>query len=146
MRISSAMSKLRTLGQIFGLGVLLTLAIFPATRCAAKANPDDAVIDHFFSAIRDGNFKAATDHFSARMKALSPPGLQGSWDKLYANEGPLLRWKILQRKNLPNGEHEATVQLKFRHSTANSIIDLDPKKGEITSVLFKPPSPRAKSN
>jgi len=135
------MSKLQTsrLALIFGLGVLLTLAIFPATRCAAKANPGDAVVDHFFSAIRDANFKAATDHFSARMKALSPPGLKGSWDHVYANQGPLLSWKILQRQKLPKGDDEVTVQLRFRHSTATSAIDLAPTTNEITSVLFKSP-------
>lgn len=141
------MSKLQTphLALIFGLGVVLTLVIFPATRCAAKANPGDPVVDHFFSAIRDGNFKAATDHFSTRMKALSPPGLKGSWDHIYAHEGPLLGWKILHRQKIPNGNDELTLQLRFRHSTADSIIDLAPGTRQITSVLLKPPAPLPKS-
>src|ERR1700676_1334982 len=128
--------------QAFALSVLfLTLGIFPATRCvAATANADDAVVNHFFSAIRDGNFDAATKHFSHRMKALSPAGLKGSWNQVYANEVPLLSWKIFQRQNIPNGRDEVSVQLKFRHSTANSIIVVNTKTGEITSVLFKLPA------
>ncbi len=120
--------------------VLLTLAILPATRCAAEATADDAIVNHFFSAIRDGNFKAATEHFSTRMKALSPAGLKGSWDQVYANQGPMLSWKIFEHHNTPNDRDEVSVQLRFRRSTANSIIVVNYKTHEITSVLFKLPA------
>src|ERR1700757_3610063 len=96
---------------------LLTLAIFPATIHAAQANPDDAVVNHFFSAVRDGNFDAATKHFSKRMKALSPAGLKGSWDQVFANQGPMLSWKIFERRSLPNDHDEVSAQLRFHHST-----------------------------
>ena len=129
------------LKRTFVLGtVLLALAILPATQCAAKANADDAVVTHFFSAIRDGNFSAATRNFIARMKALSPTGLKGSWDQVYASEGPLLDWKIFERQSLLKGQDEISVQLRFRRSTANSIIVVASKTGEITSVLFKLPA------
>jgi dienelactone hydrolase len=130
------------LKRTFALSVLfLALAIFPAIRCAAvTANADDAVVNHFFSAIRDSNFNAATKPFSARMKAMSPAGLKGSWNQVYANEGPLLSWKIFQRQNIPNGHDEVSVQLKFRRSTANSIVVVATQTGEITSVLFKLPA------
>src|SRR6266478_1669493 len=102
------------LKRIFLLGaVLLTLAILPATRCAAKAAADDAVVNHFFAAVRDGNFDAATRNFIARMKALSPAGLKGSWDQVYANQGRLLDWKIFERQSLPKGHNEVSVQLRF---------------------------------
>ena len=128
--------------RIFVLSVLfMTLAIFPASRSsAATANPDDAVVNHFFSAIRDGNFSAATNHFSHEMKALSPAGLKGSWNQVYANEVPLLSWKIFQQQNFPNGNDEVSVQLRFGRSTANSIIVVATERGEITSVLFKLPA------
>ncbi|MGH7925721.1 MAG: hypothetical protein ACREQH_14145 [Candidatus Binatus sp.] len=127
--------------RVFGLFVaLLALAIYPATRSAAKANADDVVVDHFFSAIRDGNFKAATRHFSARMKALSPAGLKGSWNQVYADQVPLLGWKIFERQNLPQGHDEVRVQLRFhRGATADSTIVVKSPPGEITSVLFKLP-------
>src|ERR1700733_4489186 len=125
----------------FLLGVLfLALAIFPATRSAAKAGDDDVLVDHFFSAIRDGNFNAATKHFSKRMQALSPAGLKGSWNQVYAQNGPLLAWKIFQRQDLPKGHDEISVQLRFNHATANSIVVVDSPAGEITSVLFKLPA------
>lgn len=120
--------------------VFLALAILPAARCAAEANPDDAVVDHFFTAVRDGKFGAATRHFSARMKALSPAGLKGSWNQVYAQEGSLVGWKIFERQNLPNGRDEVSVQLRFHSSTANSIIVVASQTGEITSVLFKLPA------
>jgi hypothetical protein len=130
--------------RIFVLGaVFLALAIFPATRSAATANADDALVNHFFSAIRDGNFTTATKHFNARMKALSPPGLKGSWDQVYAQEGSLLGWKILGRRKYANGNDEVSLQLKFPHSTADSIIVIVPSTGEIASVLFKQPASRA---
>jgi dienelactone hydrolase len=120
--------------------VFLALAIFPAARCAAEANHDDAVVDHFFSAVRNGKFSAATRPFGARMKALSPAGLKGSWDQVYAQQGPLLGWKIFDRQNFPNGRDEVSVQLRFHHATADSIIVVASKSGEITSVLFKLPA------
>ena len=126
--------------------VFLALATFPASGSAAKANPDDVPVDQFFSAIRDGNFKAATQHFSTRMKALSPPGLKGSWDSVYGQVAPLLSWKILKRRNLPRDQDEVSVQLRFRNAIANSIIVVNSKTGEITSVLFKQPTSRAASN
>src|ERR1700722_7619122 len=94
------------LGAIF-----LALAIFPATRCAAAANPDDAAADHFFSAVRDGNLSAAAQPFNALMKELSPPGQKGSWDQLYAQEGPLLGWKIFEHRKYANGNEEISVHL-----------------------------------
>jgi dienelactone hydrolase len=120
--------------------VLLTLAILPATRCAAEATADDAIVNHFFSAIRDSNFKAATEHFSVRMKALSPAGLKGSWDQVYANQRPMLSWKIFGHHNIPNNHDEVSVQIRFRGATANSIIVVNYKTREITSVLFKLPA------
>jgi hypothetical protein len=121
------------------LVALAALAIVPATRCLANTNADDAVVNHFFSAIRDNDFKAATAHFSARMKALSPAGLKGSWRQVYASEEPVLSWKIFQRQNLPEGHDELRVQLKFRRATANSVVVVRTQTGEITSVLFKLP-------
>ncbi len=123
------------------LGALfLALAIFPAARSFAKAGADDAAVDRFFSAIRAGNFNAATKHFSARMKALSPAGLKGSWNQVYAQQGPLLGWKIFQRQNIPNSYDEISVQLRFHHATANSIVVVNSQTAEITSVLFKLPA------
>ena len=124
------------------LAVLAALAIVPATRCLAHANADDAVVNHFFSAIRDNDFKAATAHFSARMKALSPAGLKGSWKQVYTSEEPLLSWKIFEEQNLPEGHDELRVQLKFRRASANSVVVVKTQTGEITSVLFKLPVTR----
>jgi hypothetical protein len=120
--------------------VLAALATFSSTRALAKASADDAVIDHFFSAIRNGNFNEATSHFSARMKGISPAGLKGSWNQVYAAAGPLRSWKIFERQELPSGYHEIRVQLFFpRATTANSIFLVNPQNGEINSVLFKLP-------
>ncbi|MGO9801633.1 MAG: alpha/beta fold hydrolase [Candidatus Binatus sp.] len=127
--------------RMFVLGVaFFALAIFSATRCAAKANAEDVIVDHFFSAIRDGNFKAATSHFSAKMKALSPAGLKGSWNQVYASQGRLRSWKIFERQSLPKGGDEFRVQLRFSRATANSIIVVAAQTGEIKSVLFKLPA------
>lgn len=126
--------------RIFALSVaILALALFPATQTAAKGHADDATVDHFFSAIRDNNFDAATTHFSARMKAFSPAGLKASWNEFYKDEGPLLSWEIFERQTYSNGRVEARVQLRFHSSTANSMVVVNPPTGEITSVLFKMP-------
>lgn len=127
------------LKHTLALGVLLSaVALFPAARCAAKAGVDDTIVDHFFAAVRDGNFNEATTHFSKRMKALSPAGLKGSWNQLYGNEGRLLGWKIFERQDLLGGHDELRVQLQFSHVTANSFVVVS-KAGEITSVIFKQP-------
>jgi dienelactone hydrolase len=118
---------------------LVALAILPATRCAAKADAVDAPVNGFFAAVRDGNYTAATKRFSALMKALSPQGLKGSWDQVYANEGVLLSWKIFEHLTLTRDRDEIRVQLKFQSSTAYSAIVVNPQTLEINSVLFKQP-------
>ena len=105
-------------------------------RCQGRLRADDLLVDHFFSAIRDGNFNAATKHFSKRMQALSPPGLKGSWNQVYAQEAPMLGWKIFQHQNLPDSHDEISVQLKFHYATANSIIVVNSQTGEITSKVI----------
>ena len=128
------------LKRTFMLSVaILALALSPATQTAAKGSAEDLTVDHFFSAIRDNNFDAATSHFSARMKAFSPAGLKASWNEFYKDEGPLLSWNIFERQTYSNGRVEARVQLRFHSSTANSMVVVDPPKEEITSVLFKMP-------
>ncbi len=136
-RVCKSASMLKR--KFTSLAVLAALAIVPATRCQANTNADDAVVYHFFSAIRDNDFKAATAHFSVRMKALSPAGLKGSWKQVYTSEEPLVSWKIFQRQNLPEGHDELRVQLKFRRAAANSVVVVKTQTGEITSVLFKLP-------
>ena len=117
----------------------MTLAVFPAARCAAKTGAEDTVVDHFFAAVRAGKFDQATKNFSTRMKALSPAGLKGSWNQLYANEGRLISWKIFERQSLPQGHDEIRVELRFARATANSFVVVKSQTGEITSVLFKQP-------
>jgi uncharacterized protein len=130
----------RMLKHTLALGLLLiAVAIFPATQCAAKTGADDIVVDHFFAAVRAGKFDEATKHFSARMKALSPAGLKGSWNQVYANEGRLLSWKIFERQSLPEGHDEIRVELRFPRAAANSFVVVKSQTGEITSVLFKQP-------
>jgi dienelactone hydrolase len=126
--------------RILALSVaILALALFPATQTAAKGLAADATVDHFFSAIRNNNFDAATTHFSARMKAFSPAGLKASWNDFYKDEGPLLSWNIFARQTFSNGRVEARVQLRFHSSKANSMVVVNPPTSEITSVLFKMP-------
>jgi dienelactone hydrolase len=124
---------------VLAAAAFVALAIFPVTRCAAKTSVDDVAVDHVFSAIHDGNFTAATKDFSARMKALSPAGLKGSWNQVYSGEGPLLSWKIFERQTLLKGNLELRVQLRFRRSTANSVVVVAAQTGEIRSLLFKLP-------
>src|SRR5262250_424094 len=118
--------------RIFRLGaVLLAIAILPVATFAAAPSANDAFVDDFFAAIRGDNFKKATAHFNAKMKALSPEGLQASWKQSYESQGPLLRWQIFEHQTVQNGRQEVRVQLKFRSATANSIIVVDPKTREI---------------
>jgi dienelactone hydrolase len=119
----------------------LVLAIFPATRCAAGAT--DTAVDQVFSAIRDGNFSAATARFNHTMKAaLSPAVLESAWKQTYAEQGPLLSWKILERQNLPGGD-EISVQLTFQRAAAISTLAVVSQSGEISSLFFKLPQSNA---
>jgi len=122
--------------RTFLLGVaFVALAIFPATRCAANA--DDLAVSQLFSAIRDGDFSVATEHFSATMKAaLSPAALEAAWKQTYAGQGPLLSWKILDRQNISGGD-EVSVQLTFQSSTAISMLAVASQTGEVSSLYFK---------
>jgi uncharacterized protein len=119
----------------------LALAIFPASR--SFADVDDTAVDQLFSAIRDGNFSAATSHFNHTMKAaLSPESLEAAWKQTSADQGPLLNWKILERRNLPGGD-EISVQLNFEHASAISTLAVASQTGEIASLFFKLPQSNA---
>ena len=119
----------------------LALAIFPASR--SFADVDDTAVDQVFSAIRDRNFSAATAHFNHTMKAaLSPEALEAAWEKTYANQGPLLSWKILERQSLPGGDR-VSVQLTFARSSAISTLGVASQTGEIAGLFFKWPQSNA---
>ncbi|HWN58644.1 MAG TPA: alpha/beta fold hydrolase [Methylomirabilota bacterium] len=124
---------------------LLVLAIIPATRCAADAS--DTAVDQVFSALRDGNFSKATARFNHGMRAtLTPAVLEDAWKKTYANEGPLLSWKIIERQDLAQtmgGSDQVRVQLNFQHSSAISMIDVDEISGKIGGIFFKLPRSNA---
>jgi hypothetical protein len=146
-KLTSTVSIIPKSNQIAGLyfrsptdppGLSPQAASPPHGQPATFQSPD-AAVDNLFAAIRDRDFSAATSNFSARMKALSPTGLKGSWDQLYSRQGPLLSWKIFEHRRLPKGGDQLTVQLKFRHSTANSVVVVAPQTGEINSLMFKLP-------
>jgi dienelactone hydrolase len=132
--------------RTFLLGAaFLTLAIFPATRCAADAS--DTAVDQLFSALRDGNFSLATAHFNHGMRAtLTPAVLEDAWKKTYGNEGPLISWKIVDREGIAQsmaGGDQVRVQLNFRRSSAISTLDVEPITGEVWSLYFKLPRSNA---
>jgi uncharacterized protein len=121
---------------------LVCALILPfAVRCAGDVDP--ASVDQLYSAIRDGNFSAASSNFSAVMKtALPPDKLQAAWQQTFGNEGPLRSWKIVDRTPVPGGD-EIAVELDFDHSKAMSTIAVASSTGEIGSLLFKLPKSNA---
>jgi uncharacterized protein len=123
--------------RMFVAGIAaITLGIVFASRCAGDV--DDTAVEQLFSAIRDGNFSAATVHFSATVKAaLSPAMLESAWAQSYGDQGPLLSWKIIDRNNVPGGD-EVSVELTFQRATAISTLAVASETGEIGSLFFKP--------
>lgn len=113
----------------------VVLAIVFVSRCAGDV--DDAAVEQLFSAIHDSNFSAATAHFNGTMKAALPAAtLEAAWKQTYADQGPLLSWKIIDRNNVPGGD-EVSVQLTFQHATAISTLAVASQTGEIGSLFFK---------
>jgi uncharacterized protein len=126
---------------IVAVTIVLALILPPAVRCAADT--DQASVDQLYSAIRDGNFTAATSNFSSAMKtALPADKLQSAWQKTYGNQGPLRSWKIVDRTPVPGGD-ETTVELEFDHSKAMSTVAVASGTGEIGSVAFRFPKSNA---
>jgi uncharacterized protein len=121
---------------------LVAAVILPfAVRCAGDV--DQASVDQLYSAIRDGNFSAATSNFSDVMKAaLTPDKLEKAWQQTFGNEGPLRRWKIVDRSPVPGGD-EIAVELDFDHSTAMSTVAVASASGKIGSLFFKLPKSNA---
>lgn len=77
---------------------------------------------------------------------LTPVVLEDAWKKTYANEGPLLSWKIIERQGIAQsmaGPDEVSVQLNFLHSSAISTIDVDEISGKIGGIFFKLPRSNA---
>jgi uncharacterized protein len=104
---------------------------------------DQASVDQLYSAIRDGNFNAATSNFSDVMKAALPPDkLQTAWQQTFGNEGPLRSWKIVDRTPVAGGD-EIAVELDFDHSTAISTVAVAAATGQIGSLFFKLPKSNA---
>jgi dienelactone hydrolase len=120
---------------VVGIATVVLAIVFP-NRCAGDV--DDSAVEQLFSAIRDGNFGAATAHFNGTMKAaLSSAALESAWKQTYADQGPLLSWKILDRNNVPGGD-EISVQLTFHRASAISTLAVASQTGEIGSLFFRP--------
>jgi dienelactone hydrolase len=122
--------------RMFAVGIAsVVMAIVFANRCAGDV--DDTAVEQLFSAIRDGNFSAATAHFNGTMKAaLSSAALESAWKQTYGEQGPLLSWKVLDRNSLPGGD-EISVQLTFQRATAISTVAVASQTGEIGSLFFR---------
>jgi uncharacterized protein len=137
----SAIVRAMTRRSIIAAAVVFAVILPFAARCAGDV--DQASVDQLYSAIRDGNFSAATSNFNPVMKAaLSANKLQAAWQQTFGREGPLRSWKIVDRTPVLGGD-EIAVELDFDHSTAMSTVAVASASGEIGSLFFKLPKSNA---
>jgi dienelactone hydrolase len=115
--------------------ISMTAAVLLASR-AANASVGTRV-DELFSALRDGRFTEATAHFDPTMKqGLSAEQLAAVWRKIVADNGKLLKWKIVQRGKM-SGVEVAGVALTFEHGRMLSTVSVRPESDEIAGLYFK---------
>jgi hypothetical protein len=115
---------------------LIWIAAF--AQFAASADTSDQRCDQLFTALRDGDFAAATSHFDPAMKAgLSPDQLGQLWMGLVAADGKLLKWEVIQRGKIP-GIDVRSVELGFEHGKQISTVSVRPESGEIAGLYFRP--------
>jgi len=137
----SAIVRAMTRRWIVAAALVLGLILPFRVRCAGDV--DQTSVDQLYSAIRDGNFSAASSDFNPVMKAALPPDkLQAAWQQTFGNEGTLRSWKIAERTPVPGGD-EIAVELDFDHSTAMSTVAVASATGEIGSLFFKLPKSKA---
>lgn len=118
---------------------VLSLTIILASAASAiSADSADSRCDELLTALRDGNFTAATSHFDPRMKAaLSADALGQVWLQIVAANGKLQKWEIIQRGKI-NGVDVRIVELTFEHGQQISTISVRPKNNELAGLYFKP--------
>lgn len=71
--------------------------------------------EELLSALRDGNFSAATAHFDNEMKTgLSPEALSHSWNAATNGYGRVIGWKLTQ--SMDDGENHLRIYtVDFEH-------------------------------
>lgn len=98
----------------------------------------DRRVDELFTALRDSKFIESTAHFDPAMKAaLSPDQLGGVWLKLVADNGKLVKWKIIQHGQTA-GIEVVAVKLTFEHGVQIATVSVRPKSDEIAGLFFRP--------
>jgi uncharacterized protein len=119
---------------VFGV-VMLSMATF------ASATADQRC-DELMSALRDGQFDAASAHFDSAVKAaLSPQQLGAVWHGLTSADGKLVSWEIARRTSL-SGQDVVFAPLKFeRNSELALVLAVNPQTGEISGIHFVPDPP-----
>src|SRR5882757_1746324 len=118
--------------------IWLAVLILAGSVVALSAISADARCDELLSALRDGNFTAATEHFDPTMKAgLSADALGKVWLQIVADNGKLQKWDVIQKGKI-NGIDVRMIELTFEHGKQISTISVRPESGEVAGLYFKP--------
>ncbi|MFZ0247062.1 alpha/beta fold hydrolase [Candidatus Binatus sp.] len=122
--------------------ILLLAAIFVLEAVMAGWHPanasTDSRVNELFTALRDGKFAKATEHFDPTMKAaLSADQLSTVWLQIVADKGKLEKWKIVRRGQMA-GIEVVGVVLTFEHGKLLSTVSVRPESDEIAGLYFKP--------
>ena len=106
---------------------------------AFSSGTADLRCNEFLTALRAGDFSAATSHFDATMKAgLGPDKLGSTWNTMTAANGKLLSWEIAQHATEGN-EEIVLAPLKFERTSALAAqISVTAQTGEISGLYFVP--------
>jgi dienelactone hydrolase len=121
----------------FLLATVFLLQAFIAGSHPANASTDSWVND-LFTALRDGQFSKATEHFDSTMKpAMTAVQLQQVWHRLIADKGTLQKWQILGRDQMV-GIEVVRVELTFERGQLLALVPVRPQTGAIAGLYFKP--------
>jgi uncharacterized protein DUF3887 len=118
--------------------ISLAVVMFAGSFAAFSAISVDLRCDELLSALRDGNFTAATAHFDPTMKAaLSPDMLGKVWLQIVSDNGKLEKWDVIQKGKI-NGIDVRMIELTFEHGKQISTISVRSESGEVAGLYFKP--------
>ena len=120
------------------IAAAMVVSIFTAMP-ASSSGTADLRCNELLTALRAGDFSAATSHFDSTMKAgLTPDKLGSTWNAMVATNGKLLSWEITQHANT-GGEEIVLAPMKFERTSALAAqVAVNSQTGEISGFYFVP--------
>lgn len=122
------------------LSIALAATFIAAAAASASASPSAQLrCTELLTALRDGKFDRATEHFDATMSAALPPSKLGQvWKSVTSGRGRVTGWKLATQAQL-GGEESFIYHVSFEHGEPLQVnIAIISEMDEVSGLYFRP--------